>query len=190
MKRVLLGLVVVAAFAGAAWYVFHMTARPEAGTAEADRERNDFEAERVVLQQFDAAGRLQYEIEADRIVQLRNAGGIIATGLTFRHDPPDSEPGGPRRWVLTADEATMPAEGGRVTLSGNVQAQGLPSNSDVPVKLASDRLDYDIDQQLVSTDGEVTGSWGKHRFSGRSLRVDIARGALQLESDIHGTLSP
>jgi LPS export ABC transporter protein LptC len=190
MKRTLLVLLVIAALGGAVWYGMRGgPASPEDAGGTADPARNDFETQGVVLRQLDAEGRLQYEIEADRIVQLRDGGGIIASRLTLRHDPPGTEPGSPQRWVVTADEATLPPDGRVVTLTGSVRAHTTPAGGNVPLLLEAESLSYDMAQQQVFSDGEISFTRGGIRFRGRGLRVNIPDGVVRLESGTNGTIT-
>ncbi len=190
MRKTLLALLMLAVLGGAVWFAMDRRgAQPATAAEEVDRERNDFEAEGVLLRQLDAEGRLQYEIEAERIVQLRNEGGLVASRLTLRHDPPDSEPGSTQQWVLTADEATLPAESRIVTLTGNVRARSTPPGSRDPLQLEAAELSYDMEKQEVFTDGEVQFTSGGISVRGRGLRVDITEGTVRLESGTDATIS-
>ncbi len=190
MKRTVLVLLVVAALGGAVWYAMQggstTASNADAGDATA---RNDFETQGVVLRQLDAQGRLQFEIEAERIVQLRDGGGIVASRLTLRHDPPGTEPGSPQRWVVTADEATLPPDGRVVTLTGTVRASATPAGGNLPVQLEAESLSYDMARQLVFSSGEVTFRRGGIHLRGRGLSVNIPDGVVRLESGTNGTIT-
>lgn len=197
MKKMLAGLLMIAVLGGAVWYALYgRDARPAIAEAEDDPQRHDFEAQGVVLRQLDAEGRLRYEIEAERILQLRDGGGIIASRLTLRHDPPGTEPGSPQRWVLTADEATLPADGRVASLSGTVRARSVPAGGGAALQLETEQLRYDMELQQVSADGRFTLTRGGNQFRGRGLRVDInedtvniAEGEARIELGTHGTIS-
>lgn len=190
MRKTLLALLMLVVTGAAVWFAMDWRGpEPATEAAQEDRERNDFEAEGVVLRQLDAEGRLQYEIEAERIVQLRNQGGLIASRLTLRHDPPDSEPGSTQQWVLTADEATLPADSRIVTLTGNVRARSTPQGSRDALQLEAAELSYDMEKQEVYTDGEVHFTSGGISVRGRGLRVNITDGTVRLESGTDATIS-
>lgn len=190
MRKTFIALLMLAVLGGAVWFAMDRRDTQPATAADAtDGERNDFEAEGVVLRQLDAEGRLQYEIEAERIVQLRDQGGLIASRLTLRHDPPGTEPGSPQRWVLTADEATLPADGRIVTLKGTIRARTTLAGSTAPVLLEAESLSYDMAQQQVSSDGEIRLTRGGINLRGRGLRVNIPDGVIRLESGENGTIT-
>jgi len=197
MKKTLLVLLTITVVGGAVWYAINgRDAPPALADAEDDPERHDFEAQGVVLRQLDAEGRLRYEIEAERILQLRDGGGIVASHLTLRHDPPGTEPDSPQRWVLTADEATLPADGRVASLSGKVRAHSVPAGGGAPLQLETEQLRYDMERQQVSADGRFTLTRGGNQFRGRGLRVDInedvvniAEGEARIELGSNGTIS-
>lgn len=190
MRRTLVGLLMIAVLGGAVWYGLQgRVAAPDATAAGDDPQRPDFEASGVTLRQLDEAGRLQYEIEAEGILQLRDGGGIVASRLTLRHDPPGTEPGSPQRWVLTADEATLPADGRIVTLKGAIRARTTLAGSTAPLLLEAETLSYDMAQQQVSSDGEIRLTRGGINLRGRGLRVNIPGGVVRLESGTNGTIT-
>jgi LPS export ABC transporter protein LptC len=147
----------------------------------------DFEAQDVLLRQMNTEGRLQFEVAAQRIVQLPDPGGIKASGLTLRHDPPGTAEGSPQRLVINAEEATLPADGSIVRLSGSVRAQVLPAGSSDALLLYSEALEYNLSTQRAYTAGPVQIQWGRYRAEGRGLEANIAAGELKLESG-HGTI--
>lgn len=189
MRKTLVGMLMIAALGGAVWYALHGRDAAPAATAGDDPQRHDFEAHGVTLRQLDETGRLKYEIDAESILQLRDGGGIIASRLTLRHDPPGTEPGSPQRWVLTADEATLPADGDMVTLKGTIRARTTLAGSTAPVLLEAESLNYDMAQQQVSSDGEIRLTRGGINLRGRGLRVNIPDGVIRLESGENGTIT-
>jgi LPS export ABC transporter protein LptC len=182
-------LLVVVVLAAVIW--FGITRRgPAPAKAEptpTDSAAYNFEAQEVVMRQMDATGRLQYEVQAGRVVQLPD-GTVRASEVTLHHDPDGAAEGSPRRWTLTATEGELPAEGNVVHLSGNVLARGLPADSTTPLQVSTSQLDYDLSSRLVSSDGEVVITRGCSRIEGRKLRANVATGVVRLESDIHGTI--
>lgn len=184
MKKTLFFLVLVAGIGAAVW--FGLLERDQPATARQGPEAlYDFEAQGVVLRQMDADGRLQYEIQAEQIVQLPGNGGIRATQPVFHHDPPGVEPGGPKRWTLTAKEGTFPAGGRAISLSGQVVVQGTPRDSNTPLRLAANELVYDMEREQATAAGEVEITAGRNSFGGRGMRVNVATGRVELESSTH-----
>jgi LPS export ABC transporter protein LptC len=172
-RRVTLLLLLLAA-AGALWVWrggLHWQAA-QGVDGEAAQAAYDYEARQVVLRQIDPDGRLQFQVEAQEIVQLPD-GRITARGLTLYHDPAGSEPGGPNRWTLTADSGELPAEGGVVTLAGHVQASGVPVGSRGPVTFATTRLRYDMTRLELCSDDEVQLAWGGNSARSQGLCFNV-----------------
>jgi len=187
VKKVLIALPLVAAVAAAAW--FGVVRKPEqTRVADAVQEdRPDFEAQGVLLRQLDAGGKLQYEIEAERVVQLAN-GDVQASSLTFHHQPPPRSRRRQQSWNLTAESGDFPAEGGIVQLSGKVRAEGREEGNRTPLVITTDALQYDINGEVVTVTGEVDITDGGNNFKGRGARVNIATGIVTVESG-HGKIS-
>jgi LPS export ABC transporter protein LptC len=194
MKRLLLAMLVLAGLGAAAlWLSGTQDARNgKAGTAsEAAMAAYDFEATDVVLRQTDATGRLQYEIEADRIIQLPDNGTIEASGLTLHHDPAGTEPGSPNRWTLTANAAELPTGATAVVLNGAVRAEGRLLGSNLKLQVATEQLRYDMDLLEFTSEQPVDLVWGAgNRFRvEKNMRVNIKTSDMELES-VRGTLVP
>jgi LPS export ABC transporter protein LptC len=192
MKKILPALLLFVAAGAALWFGVLRPDGNSPATAAADEEgtRYDFEAQGVLLRQMDEKGRLRYEVEADRILQMPDRGQVLATGLILRHDPPGTTPGGPNRWTLRADEGELPADGRVFTLKGAVQADGTPQKRSTPLRVTTSQLSIDLEEQQVFTDEEVQMAFGCSRVRGRALRANIATGEVALESSIHGTICP
>lgn len=189
MKKTFTALAMIVVLGGAIWFAMNWRSDSIPGDAAADQAiPHDFEAQGVVLRQLDEDGVLLYEIEAERIVRVRDAGDIVASRLTLRHDPPGTTPGSPQRWILTAEEARLPAAGGVVTLVGKVRATSTPEGGRIPLQLDANELTYDMDRQEVYSAGEVTVRRGATTMIGKGMRVNIAADVMKIESGGHGTI--
>jgi LPS export ABC transporter protein LptC len=183
MKKLIVSLAVIGVLAAGIWFALRGTgAAPALAAEEIEGDRFDFEAQQVLMRQMDVRGKLQYEIEADRIVQMPDRGSVQATGLTLRHDPPGTEPGGPNRWTLNAAEGELPADGRIVTLKGDVRAEGVPEGRSLPLRLQTQSLSMDLDSQEIYTDDVVDTVRGSMKMRGKGLRANVATGELSLES--------
>jgi LPS export ABC transporter protein LptC len=189
MRRIILPLLLLVSIAIAVWF---RAGGPGAGSRTADASgpdaEFDFEAQGVVMRQMDADGRLQYEVVANRIVQLPDGGPMRASGLTLRHDPPGTEEGSVHRWVLIAAEAVLPAAGRVLTLSGSVTAKGLPQGQRTPLELATDEITYDLVTQELLARGRVEINLGPSIVRGGGLRANATTGEVALEYILDGTI--
>jgi LPS export ABC transporter protein LptC len=187
MKRIALPLLLLVTIAVAVWFRAGGTGS-ETAEAPGTAAEFKFEAQGVVMRQMDADGRLKYEVVANRLVQLPDGGPVRASGLTLRHDPPGTAEGSAQRWVLNALEAELPAEGGVLTLSGDVRAKGLPKGQDTPLELATDEIRYDLATQELVAAGEVEVNQGRNIIRGGGLRANASTGEVALEYILDGTI--
>lgn len=182
MKKLLAALLVLAVIGAAMWAGVARRTAPSASAIDtAPQDRYDFEAQGVVLRQLDTRGKLQYEIEAERIVQLAD-GDVEATKLTFRHDPPVASRTTPQRWVVTAEAGSFPATGSKIHLTGQVRTEGTRTGSSTPLVILSEGLDYDTEEEVVCADGDVEGTGQGIYFRSQGACVNIATGMLNVES--------
>jgi LPS export ABC transporter protein LptC len=182
MKKTVAALLVVAAVGAAVWFGTVRRTPPQAAAeAVTPEDRYTFEAQSVVLRQLDAQGKLQYEIEAERIVQLAD-GDVEATQLTFNHEPSGAAGRAPRRWTLTASAGTFPAAGGTVHLEGEVRAQGSRVGDGAPLIITAAKLNYDLEEEVVCAEGNVEARDGGIYARSQGACVNIATGRLTVES--------
>ena len=171
-------------------FVLGRTGRAPGETAAAPTQDTGygFEAVGVTVEQWDVAGRLEYELTAQQVQQQASADPVIARGLALHYDPRDAAgtPQQAQRWTLRADEAQLPPAGGTLQLRGNVTAEGRPGQAAEPVQVRTDSLDYDTRSQLLSTASLVSLHWTGRELSGVGLRADLAQGRIDLSSRVHG----
>ncbi|HUG72793.1 MAG TPA: LPS export ABC transporter periplasmic protein LptC [Steroidobacteraceae bacterium] len=189
MKRIVLPLLLLVTIAVAVWFRAGDTG-PETAEAPGTDAEFDFEAQGVVMRQMGADGRLQYEVVANRIVQLPDGGPVRASGLTLRHDPPGTAEGSENRWVVTAAEAELPAQGEILTLSGQVRAQGIPRGQNTPLELATEEITFNLSSQELYAKGDVEVNRGRNiiRGRGRELRANATTGELKVRYILDATL--
>lgn len=182
MRKILAGLLVLAVIGAAIWFgpVRRTPPRAAAETVTPE-ERYTFEAQGVVLRQLDAEGKLQYEIEAERIVQLAD-GDVEATKLTFHHQPRDKPRPNPQRWILTAEAGTFPAAGNIVYLTGQARAQGVRAGNRPPLLITATGLNYDLEKELACATGNVEFRDEGTYFRSQGACMNIATGTLNVES--------
>lgn len=189
MKKGLLAVLLLV-LAGLVWWGGQRDQGPVRSEAQDESIRAyPFEAQDAVVRQMDAEGQLQFEVEAQRIVQLPEGGGLLASDLTLYHDPKGTPAGSPQRWTLKAREGRLPNDGIELRLSSNVTARGLPAGSRSPLQFATEELRYDLEAQMAFTDGKVEFTHGKNRLAGRGLSVNIATGEYRLELVTHAKIS-
>ncbi len=194
MKRVhwLIGLGVIAVLA-LAFMLGHGGSTPGATSApeEAAKFHYDFVANDVVVRQTGNDGTLQYRLEAERVEQRPEDNQVTATNLTAHYEAPDvkADPDEASPWKLTAQHATLPDDGKLLQLRGDVRVTGQPHNARVPVTLATDSLDYDMQTQEITSQETVDVRMGAQQLQGKGLQANIRLGTLRLETQVHGDIS-
>jgi len=139
-------------------------------------------------------GRPLYQLRARSLDQEPNTRDITAHDLTLNYAPPaDEQPDpvlGTRPWTLTARQGNLPDGSLRISLAGNVRLLGTPAGSRDALRVETQALDFDIDQQIARTKLPTNFYWGSRRLSTRGLTADLKRGTLRLESSVHGRFPP
>jgi LPS export ABC transporter protein LptC len=91
-------------------------------------------------------------------------------------------------WHVTAPSGLMPADRKSVELYGGVTITGADSGHDAVIR--AERVNYRIDDAIVSTAAPVTLSYGTHELKARGLEAKLNAGTLRLESDVNGRFTP
>jgi LPS export ABC transporter protein LptC len=191
VKRLLLAISGIAIVIGAAYLAGFRAplGKSPRQQAPSDAPTYDYEANDVVVRQMGPDGSLQYQIDAKRVAQLAENGQIAASGLTLHFDPPDAKHDLARRWIVTAARAELPASGNVVTLLGDVLVRGRPAGASQEAQFRTERLNYDLGTQDVSSDAEVEMTWGRNKLRGQQLKANIKQGTVAIESKVHGLLA-
>ena len=125
-----------------------------------------------------ANGQPLYRLRAPRIEQAAPSADIELITPEFRYQ-------GPTNWLLTAQHGSLPPAANRVDLRGNVVALGQrPASADLRIR--TDNLTVDLDQQRLDTLAAVAIDWGPNRLSSVGLHADMNADSLRLESRVHG----
>jgi LPS export ABC transporter protein LptC len=199
MKRVhwLIGLAVIAVLA-LAFVLGRGGSTPGIASAreEAPTFKYNFVAHDVVVRQTGDDGRLQYQLEAERVEQRPEDNQVSATNLTAHYENPletaatSAVPAVASNWKLTADNATLPEDGKLLKLRGTVRVTGQPPAASAPVTIATNSLDYDTQTQELTSRESVAMHMGGQQLQGLGLQANIRLGTLRLETQVHGSITP
>jgi lipopolysaccharide export system protein LptC len=157
----------------------------EPGTANNATREPGYTAVGAQLLEMGDNGQPLYRLDADRIEQPRPNGDISVIEPRLVYDPAIGSP-----WTLRAMTGVLPPDGRSAHLSGDVQVQGIPQGSRIPVTIRTELLDLDITHQQATSTERVQIDWGASRVSGRGLFADMKGNDLQLKSDVHGQSTP
>ncbi|MEO8309166.1 MAG: LPS export ABC transporter periplasmic protein LptC [Pseudomonadota bacterium] len=193
MKRIhwLIGLAVIAVLA-LAFMLGHGGSTPGAATASqaAPTFKYNFVANDVIARQTGSDGKLQYEIEAERVEQNPDDNQVAAVNLTVHYESPEEKTAATSsNWKLTANNATLPEDGKLLKLRGAVRVTGRPPAASGPVEIATESLDYDTQTQEITTPEIVDMHMGQQHLQGLGLQANIRLGTLRLETQVHGSIA-
>jgi LPS export ABC transporter protein LptC len=142
-----------------------------------------YAATRAELIETDADGRALYRLHAERIEQPQPQGTVYLTDPKLDYEPEQGNP-----WTLTARSGQMPQDARTAELHGTVHAEGIPSGSDTLMRIDTEELHLDMQQQLASSPTAVRVQWGGYRLDGHGMRADLKNDRLQLASKVRGVL--
>jgi lipopolysaccharide export system protein LptC len=128
-------------------------------------------------------GKPLYRLDAERISQPVPNGQIYLTAPILHYQPPGASP-----WVLTAQQGELPQNAHTADLSGTVHAEGKPQGSTELMRMDTDTLHVDMQQQLATTQAAVHVHWADSLLNGRGMRANLKTGRLVLMKDVSGEL--
>jgi LPS export ABC transporter protein LptC len=183
-------LVVLGVAATVGLLIFYLWQAPgasgaDSGTGEAAAREPGYTAIGAQLLEMGDNGQPLYRLDAVRIEQPRPNGDISVLEPRVVYDPAVGNP-----WTLRAMHGVLPADARSAQLSGDVEVQGIPQGSRVPVTIRTELLNLDISHQQATSNERVQIDWGGGRVSGRGLFADMKGDNLQLKSDVHGQSAP
>jgi LPS export ABC transporter protein LptC len=129
-------------------------------------------------------GHPLFRLDAERIEQPTPQGMIFLTAPKLDYQP---EPG--NHWTLSAQRGQLPQDARTAELAGAVQAEGRPSGSSDLMRIATDQLHLDMNQQLATTPAKVRVDWAGNLLRGRGMSADIKNDRLQLAAEVRGVLA-
>ncbi len=130
-------------------------------------------------------GRPTYVLHAELIRQRPREGRIDLEKVQMSvRDTQDNH------WTLQADSGRIFQDTSRVELAGDVRVSGLLADQPDPAEIFTQRLAFDTQTEIVSTDAPVTLTWSGRELRGTGLVASLKEGRVRLESDVHGLFTP
>ncbi|HEX4023792.1 MAG TPA: LPS export ABC transporter periplasmic protein LptC [Steroidobacteraceae bacterium] len=163
--------------------------RPESGgsattAAQAASAEPGFVAIGAELIETGDDGKPLYRLDADRISQPTPDGLIYLTAPILHYQPPGASP-----WVLTARQGELPQNAHVADLRGAVHAEGKPQGSNELMRMDTDTLHVDMQQQLATTPAVVHLHWAGSLLTGRGMHANLKTGRLVLMREVSGVLA-
>jgi lipopolysaccharide export system protein LptC len=143
------------------------------------------------VKSFDAAGRLQSEVQGDEARHYPDSDTLEIDKARMRSVAPTG-----RLTVATADRALTNADGSEVQLFGNaiVTREPLPAKPGQPaqprLEFRSEFLHAYTTTERVRSDKPVTLTRGNDRFTADSMDYDNLDQVVQLRGRVRGMLQP
>lgn len=112
--------------------------------------------------------------------------------LEIRLDRPlmSFETTGGNAWQVSAVRGWLPAGAQRIRLDGEVALEGGTRPSNSPIRLRTERLDYDLATERAAAPGAVALELEGHVIEARGLEADLRNQRARLLSEIHGHFAP
>jgi LPS export ABC transporter protein LptC len=130
-------------------------------------------------------GRPLYTIDADVIRQQPNDNTIDLEHATLGFFDTNGA-----LWTARGEQGEVGQDTGIVELSDNVHVNGTPQGSLQPAEIVTNRLAFDTNTKIATTQEPVTLTWSGQEIKGKGMRASLNDGRLQLESAVHGIAVP
>jgi LPS export ABC transporter protein LptC len=130
-------------------------------------------------------GRPLYSVDADVIRQQPNDNTVeLETARLGFYDSNGS------LWTARGEHGEVGQNTGVVELSGDVHVNGTPAGTLQPAEIATDRLAFDTNSKIATTQEPVTLTWSGQEIKGKGMRAALNDGRVQLESAVRGIAVP
>ena len=183
IQRILLAVLALGAL-GALFLQQSESGGGEAAPGDVESTEPGYIANGAELIETGEDGHALFRLNAERIEQPTPQGIIFLTAPQLDYQPEDGN-----HWTLTAERGQLPQDARTAELAGTVHAQGRPSGSNELMRIATEQLHLDMQQQLATSSAKVRVDWAGNVLRGRGMSADIRNDRLQLAGDVHGVLA-
>ena len=180
----LIAIVLLAAVTATSFWYSRMLRRAPAAERAAPG-TPDFVVERLVLTQFDEAGRAKHKLFAERLTHFAVDDDIELASprlVSLRPDRPQIE--------ARAQRARVDNAGERVHLRGSVLLTRAGDGGEPPLRLATEYLLALPEQDRYSTDRPVELERGPDRMRADRLELDNIARTTRLDGNVRTELAP
>jgi LPS export ABC transporter protein LptC len=137
------------------------------------------------LVQTGSDGRPLYTVNADVIRQQPNDDTIQLEKATLGFFDTNGS-----LWTARGAQGEVGQDTREVELAGDVHVNGTPQGTLQPVEIATERLKFDTNSKIATTQDPVTWTWSGQEIQGKGMRASLNDGLVQLESAVHGKAVP
>ena len=173
------------------WWLVRNAPMPQMPRAEVERRHEaDYFMRDFSVKNFDAAGRLQSELQGSLARHYPDTDTIDIDAVRMRSQAPDG-----RVTHATANRALSNGDGTEVQLFGNAvvtrEALVLPNGQKQPkLEFRGEFLHAWTQTERVSSNQPVTLTRGKDRFTANSMDYDNLEQVLEMRGRVQGTIAP
>ena len=188
---VYLPVVLMGLLALGTWWLVRNAPMPQMPRAEVERRHEaDYFMRDFSVKNFDAAGRLQSELQGSLARHYPDTDTIDIDAVRMRSQAPDG-----RVTHATANRALSNGDGTEVQLFGNAvvtrEALVLPNGQKQPkLEFRGEFLHAWTQTERVSSNQPVTLTRGKDRFTANSMDSDNLEQVLEMRGRVQGTIAP
>ena len=188
---VYLPVVLMGLLALGTWWLVRNAPMPQLPRAEVERRHEaDYFMRDFSVKNFDAAGRLQSELQGSLARHYPDTDTIDIDAVRMRSQAPDG-----RVTHATANRALSNGDGTEVQLFGNAvvtrEALVLPNGQKQPkLEFRGEFLHAWTQTERVSSNQPVTLIRGNDRFTANSMDYDNLEQVLEMRGRVQGTIAP
>ncbi len=188
---VYLPVVLMGLLALGTWWLVRNAPMPQMPRAEVERRHEaDYFMRDFSVKNFDAAGRLQSELQGSLARHYPDTDTIDIDAVRMRSQAPDG-----RVTHATANRALSNGDGTEVQLFGNAvvtrEALVLPNGQKQPkLEFRGEFLHAWTQTERVSSNQPVTLIRGNDRFTANSMDYDNLEQVLEMRGRVQGTIAP
>jgi lipopolysaccharide export system protein LptC len=135
----------------------------------------------AVLTDFDAAGKENIRLKADRIDQIAHGSEVALTNVRVDYQAPNGQ-----NWVLFGDSGRVQPGGHIIDVTGNVRLQGAATAHAGTAVVRTDTLSYNVPDAIASTKDDVRVEFGPRTLTAHGLIANLKERTMHLESKVNG----
>jgi len=183
--RGLTTLIVIAIIVGAALLGQQRFKQNAPAPAQPHTEEPGYAARDAELIETGADGRPLYRLNAEVIRQQPkdDSAQLDKVRMTYRAENSS-------QWSLSADHGSVRENNEYIELVGDVRVIGLLPGATDLAQILTERLSFNTQSEVATTDDPVTLVWGHRELHGTGLVASLKDRQVKLESGVHGRFTP
>lgn len=178
-------LCLLAAAAAGTWYWSRPSPPDPARLRAQDGGLPTYYVRDALLLRTDETGRVRYRIQAEYAEEQPGGGALLLDGVQIEFREDEGIP-----WRVHAGRATARIEDQSLELGGGVELVRDSADDGPPAVVRTETLLLEPLQHLASASSRVTFVLGPNELVAEGLKAFLKEDRLELESRVHGRLTP